>query len=96
MSDHTYLTHEFESGSHILVFDDKGSFERKIFVPVSEYNPASISYVLADGFVELFVGTPEYVVKWLQRYNNEVEPKMVTVGKDFKILSVEEFKELHG
>lgn len=95
MPDRTYQSHEFENGTHILIFDD-GLFETTMFIPVSEYDPECIVHVIDRGFRELFMGTPEYAIKWLQRNKDNPNPVMVSIGKDHQLLSIEEFKELHG
>ena len=96
MSDRTYQIHEFESGTHILLFDKDGLYERKMSVPVSEYHPDSVVNVIDREFRTLFVGTPDYAIKWLQRNKDNPNPAMVSIGKDHQLLSVEEFLELHG
>jgi hypothetical protein len=96
MSERTYQVHEFENGTHILLFDEGGLYERKMSVPVSEYRPESVVYVIDRGFCTLFVGTPAYAIKWLQRNKGSPNPAMVSIGKDHQLLSIEEFKELHG
>lgn len=96
MSDRTYQVHEFENATHILLFDEEGLYERKMSVPVSEYRPESVVNVIDRGFRTLFTGTPDYAVKWLQRNKDNPNPVMVSMGKDHQLLSIEEFKELHG
>lgn len=95
MDDYTYQSHSTESGEHILVFVN-GVFERKVFVPVSEHRMESLGWVLGEDFRELFRGTHEYVLNWLERNQKTGLAKMVAVGKDFQLLSVSEYKSLHN
>lgn len=93
MDDYTYQIQDVEDGTHILIFNN-GLFERKVFVPVSEYNPDSVAWVIGSGFRELYVGTHANVISWLK--NHSENPKAIAVGKDFQILSISEYISLHG
>ena len=97
MNDYTYQEQETETGTHILVFrEETGShvFERKVFVPVSEYNPDSLACVVDGSFHELYSGSHHNVVKWLKE--NPGRAEMVGTGGDFQTLSVSEYISLHS
>ena len=94
--DYTYQTQSFESGDHILIFDDEGVFVRKVHVPRSEFRPSGYVWILGEGFRELYQGNVIFALKWLEEHPDRVLAKQVGIGKDFQILSISEFKELYG
>ncbi len=97
MDEYTYQEHETESGTHILIFkEEAGShiFVRKVFVPVSDYQPDSLACVVDGGFRELYTGPHKNVLKWLRE--NPGKGKMVGIGSDFQILSVDEYIAYRG
>lgn len=92
MNNYTYQEQETETGTHILIFREEAGahiFERKVFVPVSEYHPDALACVVDGGFHELYRGSHKNVVKWLNE--NPDQAKMVGIGEDFEILSVSEY-----
>jgi hypothetical protein len=93
MAEYTYQIHETENGTHILIFKED-VFERKEFVPVSEYHPDSVATVVNENFLELFTGSHDYVVWWIK--NNPGQGKMVGAGSDFQILPVKEYLSHRG
>jgi len=93
MDEYTYQEQETETGTHILVFRED-VFERKVFVPVSEYYPDSLACVVDGGFHELYTGSHRNVVRWLRE--NPGQAKMVGTGGDFQILSVSEYLSHRG
>lgn len=54
-----------------------------------------VALVVDSNFFELFRGTHEYTLKWLEK-NPDSKAKMVAVGKDLQFLSIGEYKALHG
>ena len=97
MAEYTYQEHETESGVHILIFREEGGthiFDRKVFVPVSEFNPDALACVVDGAFRELYTGSHQNVMKWLKE--NPGQAKMVGTGGDFQILSVNEYISLHS
>jgi len=98
MDEYIYQEHEVADGTHILVYkllEGSYMFERKIFVPVSEYHPDSIVTVLTSQFRPLFSGSREMVWDWLRHNRENEEIKMVGIGKDFQLLSISEFLYHH-
>ncbi|AVD99477.1 hypothetical protein SEA_BING_55 [Streptomyces phage Bing] len=92
MDEYTYQEQETETGTHILIFREEAGghvFQRKIFVPVSEYHPDALACVVDGAFHELYTGSHKNVVKWLNE--NPGKAKMVGTGGDFQILSVSEY-----
>lgn len=97
MDDYTYQVHETQTGTHILIFREEGGahiFDRKVFVPVSEYNPNNVACVVDGSFKELFTGSHIYAVKWIIAHRDQA--KMVALGGDFQILSAKEYLAIHG
>lgn len=97
MDDRIYQVHETEIGTHILFYKNEDGtyiFDRKVVVPVSEYDPKSVACVVDSGFKELFTGAHIYAVKWIIEHPSQA--KMVALGRDFQILSVEEYLAIHS
>lgn len=93
MDEYTYQIHETENGTNILVFKD-GMFERKAFVPVSEYRSGD-AFVLTREWRVLVYGSHHFVAEWLSK-NTDAPAKMISIGSDHQILSVSEYLSLHG
>lgn len=93
MDEYMYQEQETENGTHILVFKEE-IFDRKIFVPVSEYHPDSLACVVDGSFIELFTSSHRNVVRWLRE--NPGQGKMVGTGADFQILPVNEYLAHRG
>jgi len=92
MSERTYQIHDTETGTHILIFkDEEGgqTFERKVFVPVTEYRSSALACVVDGAFREQYTGSHKFVVQWLRDHPGRA--KMVGVGEDFQIFSVSEY-----
>lgn len=92
MDEYFYQQHETERGTHILIFkegNDSHIFDRKVFVPVSEYLPDAVACVVDKDFKELYTGPHAYAIEWIRQ--NPGEARMVGVGGDFQILSVDEY-----
>jgi len=96
MSDHTYQTNSTERGDYILVFDGEGVYVRKVFVPSSEFRPTAYVWVIDEKFRTLFRANSRFVMKWLDEDQDRDRAKQIGVGKDFQMLSIDEFKELYG
>lgn len=96
MSDHTYHTQSMSSGDLILVFDDEGVYIRKVFVSKSEFRPTAYVWVIDEKFRSLYEANSMFVLKWLEEDPDRDRAKQVGVGKDFQMLSIDEFKELYG
>lgn len=94
MDDRTYQMHDVETGTHILIFVDKGdghAFERKVFVPLVEYRQSSLGSVLTKDFRSLYAGPHTFVVEWLKKNRHVQEAKMVAVGEDFQLFGISEY-----
>lgn len=96
MSGNTYQINSTESGDHILVFDDEGVYIRKVFIPSSDFRPTAYVWVLGEKFRTLFQANSFQVLRWLDGDPNKDRAKQVGIGKDFQILSINEFTELYG
>jgi hypothetical protein len=96
VADHTYQTNSTEHGDYILVFDNEGVYIRKVFVPSSEFRPSAYVWVLDEKFRTLYQANSLFVLRWLEENPDRIRAKQVGIGKDFQLLSIDEFKELYG
>lgn len=96
MCEHTYQVNSTEYGDHILVFDGEGRFVRNVFVSEFEFRRTAYVWVLDDRFQTLFQANARQVYRWLEENPNRDRANQVGIGKDFQILSIDEFKELYG
>ena len=56
-----------------------------------------IAHVLDERFETHFTGNYAQVIQWLADNPDKAKSlKMVAMGADFQIVSIEEFKSLHG